>query len=59
MLIAAGGNGVVVKATSGPLTLNLTKYSKRTPPNALFKAPSDYSSQDNTALEQSMINSKQ
>jgi hypothetical protein len=56
LIQAAGGNGVVVKGTSGPQTLNLVNYSKRTPPNSLFQVPSGYSSVDNTAAEQSLIN---
>jgi len=46
----AGGNGVVVKATSGPLTINLVGVTKRTPPNSLFQTPSDYQSVDHSSM---------
>ena len=50
MIQQAGGNGVVVKATSGPLTINLVGVTKRTPPNNLFQTPSDYQSVDHSNM---------
>jgi len=50
VLAQAGGNGVVVKATSGPLTINLVNVTKRTPPNSLFQTPSDYTSVDHSSM---------
>jgi hypothetical protein len=50
ILAQAGGNGVVVKATSGPLTINLVGVIKRTPPNKLFQTPSDYQSVDHSNM---------
>lgn len=47
---AAGGSGVVVKATLGPLTINLVGYTKRTPPNSLFQTPSGYQSVDHSSM---------
>jgi hypothetical protein len=48
MIQSAGGTGVVVKATSGPLTINLVSYTKRTPPTSLFQTPSGYQSVDHS-----------
>ena len=50
VIVQAGGNGVVVKATSGPLTINLVGVTKRTPPNNLFQTPSGYQSVDHSSM---------
>jgi hypothetical protein len=52
----AGGQGIVVKGTSGPQTINLVSYTKRTPPNSLFQVPSGYNTLDQTPTEQSILN---
>jgi hypothetical protein len=48
-LIAAGGAGIVVKAVTGPATINLVSVDKTPPPSSLFTVPSGYSTRDVTA----------